>query len=214
METIPHYVFVKERRSEDAQHLLTLWLEVRLRSHERRNELIPAWNFKPAWKQVLSTWRFISAAFQNDPIFWWTCVGISFWVVFTWYVITQNEISFLSKWPQWNSTHNEFQTHMRIKRNIQRVCAYSFRFGIWKPRAGLKFHFGQNDRYKIHTGLSFILPQFMWTQVKSWLNTEVRFSTEMKSIPESYNEFLDSYIFNLLKCLFKIFPGGHFWHHT
>ena len=23
----------------------------------------------------------------------------------------------------------EFQTHMRIKRNIQRVCAYSFRFG-------------------------------------------------------------------------------------
>ena len=23
----------------------------------------------------------------------------------------------------------EFQTHMRIKRNIQRVCAYSIRFG-------------------------------------------------------------------------------------
>ena len=29
--------------------------------------------------------------------------------------------------------------------------------------------------------LSFISPQFMWTQVTSWLNTEVRFSTEMKS---------------------------------
>ena len=26
-------------------------------------------------------------------------------------------------------THIEFQTHMRIIRNIQRVCGYSFRFG-------------------------------------------------------------------------------------
>ena len=51
----------------------------------------------------------------------------------------------------------------------------------WKSHAGLKFHFGQNDRYEIHTVLSFISPQFMWTQVKSWLNTEMRFSTEMKS---------------------------------
>ena len=50
----------------------------------------------------------------------------------------------------------------------------------WKSHAGLKFHFGQNDQYEI-TVLSFISPQFMWTQVKSWLNTEVRFSTEMKS---------------------------------
>ena len=50
-----------------------------------------------------------------------------------------------------------------------------------KSHAGLKFHFGQNDRYEIHTVLSFISPQFMWTQVKSWLNTEVKFSTEMKS---------------------------------
>ena len=79
----------------------------------------------------------------------------------------------------------EFQTHFRIKRNIQRVCAYSFRFVqivfTWKSHAGLKFHLGQNDRYIIHTVLSFISPQFMWTQVKSWLNTEMRFSTEMKS---------------------------------
>ena len=41
--------------------------------------------------------------------------------------------------------------------------------------------FRSNWRYEIHTVLSFISPQFMWTQVKSWLNTEVRFSTEMKS---------------------------------
>ena len=59
----------------------------------RRNELIPVWDFKPAWKHFLFTWSFISAAFQNDPIFWWTFVGISFRVVFTWYLITQNEVS-------------------------------------------------------------------------------------------------------------------------
>ena len=73
-----------------------------VRSHERWNELIPDWDFKPAWKQFLFTWSFISAAFQNDPIFWWTSVGISFWVVFTWYFITWNEIWFVSKWPIWS----------------------------------------------------------------------------------------------------------------
>ena len=26
-------------------------------------------------------------------------------------------------------------------------------------------------------------------------------------------KFLDSYFFNLQKCLFKIFPDGHFWNH-
>ena len=51
----------------------------------------------------------------------------------------------------------------------------------WKPHAGLKFHFVQNDRYKIHVILSFVLSQLTWTQVKSWLNTEVRFSNKMKS---------------------------------
>ena len=34
--------------------------------HMRRNELMPVWDFKPAGKQVLFTWRFISAAFQNN----------------------------------------------------------------------------------------------------------------------------------------------------
>ena len=70
--------------------LITQYL--RVRSHERW-KLIPVWDFKPAWKQVLFTWNFI---------FLWTCVGISFRVVFTWSFITQNEISFLSKWPIWN----------------------------------------------------------------------------------------------------------------
>ena len=53
----------------------------RVRSHERRNELTPAWDFKSAWKQVMFTWSSILAAFQNDPIFWWTCIGISFRLV-------------------------------------------------------------------------------------------------------------------------------------
>ena len=32
--------------------------------------------------------------------------------------------------------------------------------------------------------------------------------------PESYNEFLDSHVFNLWKCLFRIFPGSHFSNYT
>ena len=78
-----------------------------------------------------------------------------------------------------------FQKHMRIKCNIQQACPYSFRFRqimfTWKYHASLKIHFDQNDQYEIQTVLSFILPQFMWTQVKSWLNMRVRFLTKMKS---------------------------------
>ena len=33
---------------------------------------------------------------------------ISFRVVFTWHFVTQNKISFLSIWPQWNNTRNKF----------------------------------------------------------------------------------------------------------
>ena len=32
--------------------------------------------------------------------------------------------------------------------------------------------------------------------------------------PESSNEFLDSYFFNLRKCLFRVFLDSHFWNHT
>ena len=39
----------------------------------------------------------------------------------------------------------------------------------WKFHAGFKFHFCQNNRYEIHTVLSFISAQFNWTHVKSWL---------------------------------------------
>ena len=34
--------------------------QFRVHSHERRNEFTPVWDFKPVWKQVLSTWNFIS----------------------------------------------------------------------------------------------------------------------------------------------------------
>ena len=75
---------------------------IRVRLHERRNELIPVWDFEPVWKQVLFTWSFIPAAFQNKSIFRWTCVGISFRLVITWYFINRNKTSFLSKLVIWN----------------------------------------------------------------------------------------------------------------
>ena len=92
--------------SREGLHLTKIWAMIKLRFrasfYERGNELILVWDFKLAWKQVLFTWSFISAAFQNDPISWWTCVGISFRVLFTWYFITRNKTSFLPKGPIWN----------------------------------------------------------------------------------------------------------------
>ena len=151
------------------------------------NEHILVWDSKPGLKQVLFTWGFILAAFQNDPIFWWTCVGISFWVVFTWYFIPRNE-NFISV----KMTNMKPIPALSFKRTCALIATSNesalIRFVSGKLCSHenlemkiLKIHFGQNDRYEIHTVLSFISPQFMWTQVKSWLNTEVRFSTEMKS---------------------------------
>ena len=67
---------------------------------------------------------------------------------------------------------NEFQAHMCIKRSIQRECTYSFRFAQGK--------FCSHENLMpvlnfIFVKMSFILPQLMWKQVKSWLNTKVRF---------------------------------------
>ena len=132
------------------------------------------------WKQVLFTWGFISAAFQNDPLFWWICVSILFRVVFTWYFITRNEISFLSKWPIWNR-----YPHWVLNAPSNESALIHFVSGKLRSQENLKpvwnFVSVKIKRYETHTVLSFILPQFMGTQVKSWLNTEVRFSTEMKS---------------------------------
>ena len=102
-----------------------------------------------------------------------------------WCCLRRSQLCWCPKRQWFVLTAWNLETHMRIKLNIQRVCAYSFRFRLimltWKCHTGLKFHFSQNDRYEIHTTLHYISPQFMWTQVESWLNTKVRFSTEMKS---------------------------------
>ena len=39
----------------------------RVRSHDRRNELILVWDFKPAWKQVLFTWMFHFGCVSKRP---------------------------------------------------------------------------------------------------------------------------------------------------
>ena len=53
----------------------------------------------------------------------------------------------------------------------------------WKSHTCLKCHFSQNYRYEVHTGLSFISLQLIWTQVKNWRNTKKRFSIKMNLIP-------------------------------
>ena len=68
-----------------------------------------------------------------------------------------------------------FQTHMRIIRSIQRVCAYTFLFENLMPIWNF-ISVKMTDMKSIPVRVSFI-----WTQVKSWLNTDVKFSTEMKS---------------------------------
>ena len=72
----------------------------------------------------------------------------------------------------------------------------------WKSHACFKIHFGQNDLYEIQTGLSFISPQFIWTQVKSWLNTKVKFSTETNSYT-GLSSFRSSCERTLSKCSAK-----------
>ena len=108
----------------------SFWLWIRVRSHERRNEFIPVWDFKPAWKQVqvYMTFHFDCILKRPDIFMDMSRHFISGSVYIIQCFITRNKISFLPKWPQWNNTYNVFQKYMHIKRNIQPVCAYSFRF--------------------------------------------------------------------------------------
>ena len=69
----------------------------RVRSHKRRNKLVSNRRESKFCSHEVS-FRLHS----KRPIFWWTCVGMSFRVAFTWYFIMRNEISFLWKWPIWN----------------------------------------------------------------------------------------------------------------
>ena len=93
--------------------------------------------------------------------------------------------SFTSE-AKWTHTGLKFQTGVKIS-----SVHMKFHFGFISKRPNILMdmcrHFisgsvslifrvvfiGQNDRYEIRTVLSFILPQFVWI--------EVRFSTEMKS---------------------------------
>ena len=82
-------------------------------------------------------------------------------------------------------TRIEFQTHMRIKRkhptSLRLFLSSRVNYVHMKTSCRFEISFRSKWPIQIHTVLSFILLQFMWTQVKSWLNTKVRFSTEIKS---------------------------------
>ena len=130
------------------------------------------------------TWSFISAVFQNDPIFWWTCVRISFRVVFTWDYIARNEILFLSKWPIGKSIpalsfrptcalNAIFNKPALIRFVSSKPCSHENLMPVWNL-----ISVKMTDMKPIPFWISFRLNSFGH---KSWLNTEVRFSTEIKS---------------------------------
>ena len=110
------------------------WIKVRLL--EWRNELIPVWDYISVYMKF-----HLDYILKRPDIF----VDTSRNKIF------RNKISFLPKWPQWNNTDNEFQTHMYIKGKVQILFT-------WKSTAGLKFHFGQNYPYEsIPVWVSFCL---------------------------------------------------------
>ena len=121
--------------------------------------LDPKWNlpetkFQSTIKEILLTLLYIAGEMKwmsirewseiNDP--WsksqsflfthvYACVSfhlISFQVVFTWYFLTRNEISFLSKWPQWNNTRNEFH------------------FGLYNVNSYKKLTRHRNQNFSLH----------------------------------------------------------------
>ena len=98
--------------------------------------------------------------FKTTPYFDGYVVGLSFRVVFT-YFITRNEISFLSKWPIWNpyphwvnkrtcalnATSNEsVLTHFVLGKYVPMKISYRFeisfrsKWPIWNPYR-FEFHF-------------------------------------------------------------------------
>ena len=91
---------------------------------------LPETKSQPTMKEILFTLLFTAGEMKwmsfwrmseiNDPlskepiILVYACTNISFHmisfrVVFTWHFINRSEISFLSKWSQWNNTRNEFR---------------------------------------------------------------------------------------------------------
>lgn len=65
----------------------------RLRSRERRNELITVWDLKQVWKHVLFTWRFKTARYFNGHMW-----AFHFGQCFAYYFITRIRLHFCQKW--------------------------------------------------------------------------------------------------------------------
>ena len=62
-------------------------------------------------------------------MFWWACVKIYFGDCLHDTLSPEMKFHFCLNDQYEIHTRNEFQTYMRIKRNIQLIWAYSFRFG-------------------------------------------------------------------------------------
>ena len=105
--------------------LLALIFLLRIRSHERLNELIPVWDFKPTWKQVLFEMKFYFSSISKRPDI---LMNISFQIMFACILSSEIKFHFCQNDRYEIQTRNEFQTHRHIKRHNQRVCAYSFHF--------------------------------------------------------------------------------------
>ena len=140
------------------------------------------WDLKPAWKEGM---MFQFCCIWKGPII--------LMEMFRQFISGRAYIIFYQrKWIFFcQNDHNETTTVMSFKR----TCAWNgifdesalihFVSGVFfftsRSRTGLKFPFDQNYRYEIHIGLSFISPQFIWSQAKSWLNIEMRLSNQIKS---------------------------------
>ena len=57
-------------------------------------------------------------------------------------------------------------------------------------------------------------PTLCFGSVREGLYFIAQYFMIRSNCPEPYNEFLDSYLFNIRRCLFRIFPESHFWNHT
>ena len=121
-------------------------------------------------EKILLTWSFISATFQNDSIFWWTCVCRHFISVNVYMIFYHSKWNFISdKVSDMKSIPAlSFKcTYALIATSNESAlihCVYLFRLNYVHMKISCRFEiFGQNDQYEVHTVLSFISAQFMWT---------------------------------------------------
>ena len=110
-------------------YFIQSFMYLRVRSHERRNELITGLRFQTGVKTSYVHMKFHFGCISKRPNI----------LIDTRTHFISGSVYMILYRPKWNfisvkmtdrKVHNriEFQTHMRIKRNIQQACAYSFRF--------------------------------------------------------------------------------------